>query len=263
MKLGTVLPCLLVMIGTASIAAAQNPFVGTWKLNPAKSSLAGTTIKFGLAADDATELDADGSSYSFRVDGKAYRMASGDVAQWTQRDSATWMTTYRTPAGKLLSTETWTLSPDGKTLTAVSAGTQPDGQAYSDKTAYTRTAGGGGLMESLMGSWKSTAVAVGRPEEMIIAPYGLGGLSFKFPFRKASFLAVYGGKQVVPSGPDIPPALTIALERVGPSGFRLIRRLSGEVTYSAVYKVSADGKTITQTGNARGNPSQTTVWDKQ
>lgn len=263
MKLRTVVPCLLAIIASATIAAAQNPFVGTWKLNPAKSSFAGTTIKFRLAANDATELDAGGSSYSFRVDGKAYRMASGDVAQWTQRDSATWATTYRTPAGKVLSTETWTLSPDGQTLTAVNTGKQPDGRAYSDTTTYTRTAGGGGLMKSLMGSWKSTAVSVGRPEEMIIAPYGLGGLSFKFPFRRASFLAAYGGKQVVPSGPDIPPALTVALERVGPSGFRLIRRLSGEVTYSAVYKVSADGKTIIQTGNARGNPSETAVWDKQ
>lgn len=268
--------CLLMLIGTVSLAVAQGPFVGTWKLNPAKSHLAGAIITFGPAENDAVQLTANGANYSFRVDGKTYRMASGDLAVWQQDNSTTWKTVYRDPQGKLLSTDTWTLSPDHRSLTVARSGMRPDGRAYSGKTVYMRVATGpmGGspaasgppaqsLTSSLMGSWKSTAVTEGAPEEMIIAAYGLGGLSFKFPAQKISFLAVYGGREVTPTGPRVPPALTIALERVGASGFRLIRRFSGDVIYSAVYTVSSDGKTIKQIGNAKGDPSQTLIWEKQ
>lgn len=264
--------CLLMLIGTVSLAVAQGPFVGTWKLNPAKSHLAGTIITFGPAENDAVQLTANGAEYSFRVDGKTYRMASGDLAVWQQNNSTTWKTVYRDPQGKLLSTDTWTLSPDRQSLTVVRSGMRPDGRAYSGKTVYARVAAGSpaasspparSLTSSLMGTWKSTAVTENAPEEMIIAAYGLGGLSFKFPAQKVSFLAVYGGKEVAPTGPQVPPALTIALERVGASGFRLIRRLSGAVTYSAVYTISSDGKTIKQIGNAKGDSSQTLIWEKQ
>jgi|GEM_PF-2884336 len=276
MRPRTITTCLLMLIGTVSLAVAQGPFVGTWKLNTAKSHLTGAVITFGPAENDAVQLTANGANYSFRVDGKAYRMASGELAVWQQDNSTTWKTVYRDPQGKLLSTDTWTLSPDRRSLTVVRSGMRPDGRAYSGKTVYARAVaaqmGGspaassppaGSLTSSLMGSWKSTAVTESAPEEMIIATYGLGGLSFKFPAQKISFLAVYGGKEVAPTGPQVPPALTIALERVGASGFRLIRRFSGAVTYSAVYTISSDGKTIKQTGNANGDPSQTLIWEKQ
>lgn len=259
MRARTIAPWLLLLFGAASVATAQNPFAGTWKLNPAKSHLAGATIKFGPAEDNAIELTADGASYSFRIDGKEYRMTSGDVVLWKQVDDAAWTATYLKPDGTPLSTDTWTLSPDGQSLTVVNAGTRPDGQGYSNTTSYVRTAGTTGLM----GSWKSTQVKLSAGEELVIAEYGLGGLSIKIPSMKASVLAAFGGRDVAPAGPDVPPALTVALERAGPSSFRLIERLSGVVTYSAVYTVSADGKTMTAVGNARGEPSQTAVWEKQ
>jgi hypothetical protein len=259
MRARTIVPCLLLLLGTASVAAAQNPFVGTWKLNPAKSQLAGATIKFGPAEGNAIEVTADGASYSFRIDGSPYRMTSGDLAVWKQVDDTTWTTTYEKVDGKPLSTDTWTLSPDGQSLTVVNAGTRPDGQGFSNTTNYARTAGTTGLM----GAWKSTDVKLSVGEELVIGEYGLGGLSIKIPSMKASVLAAFGGRDVTPVGPDIPPTLTVALERAGPSSFRLIERLSGAVTYSAVYTVSADGKTMTAVGNARGDPSQTVVWEKQ
>ena len=68
---------LFLSLAATGTAVAQNPFVGTWKLNQEKSQLAGDTMKFGPAEGDAIELTAGGITYSFRVDGKNYALPIG------------------------------------------------------------------------------------------------------------------------------------------------------------------------------------------
>ena len=48
---------LFISIVTIGTAAAQTPFVGSWKLNQDKSQLAGDTMKFGPAQGDAIESE--------------------------------------------------------------------------------------------------------------------------------------------------------------------------------------------------------------
>src|ERR1700688_4001332 len=107
---------LFLPLAAVSTAAAQNPFVGTWKLNQEKSQLAGDTLKFGPAEGEAIELKAGGVTYSFRVDGKNYAMPSGNIAIWRQTSPGSWTTEYRKTDGKLLSSDNWKLSTDDKTL---------------------------------------------------------------------------------------------------------------------------------------------------
>jgi hypothetical protein len=259
MKLKRLLTWSVMLFGMASFAAAQNPFVGVWKLNQEKSHLAGDTMTFGPASGDAIELNAGGTAYSFRIDGKAYRMAAGDLAIWKQVDPSSWTAEYRKPDGKPLATDTLKLSDDGKTLTVVTTGTKPDGENFTDSAIYTRTAGASGLI----GSWKSTKVQLSSPGELTIAAYGLSGLSIKIASLKASLLANFDGKDVAPVGPDIPSGLTIALMRIGPASFRMVQKVNGAVIYSAHYTVSADGKTMTEAGNSPGDSSQTSLWEKQ
>lgn len=246
---------------------AQNLFSGAWKLNLSESRLAGATIKFIPAAENAIQLNAHGSQYSFRIDGKQYRMASGDLASWKQPAPDMWKTTYSLPTGKLLKTSEWNLSPDGRTLAVTTKGIKPDGQNYTNTEKYTRTgnsaAGSSPAGFPLLGSWKSTSVHLSSPDEMLIAEYGLSGLSIKIPAEKFSLLAAFDGKDVVPTGPDIPPGLTVALMRIGPSSFRMVRRINGSVTYSARFRISANGNTMTETGNSPGDPAQVAVWEKE
>ncbi len=259
MKSKYFLTSLLILFGMTSLALAQNPFVGAWKLDQEKSHLAGDTMTFGPAESQGVQLTAGGTTYSFRIDGKPYRMAAGDSAVWIQVDPSTWTTEYRKPDGSVLETDTWKLSPDSQTLTVVTTGIKPDGNHFSDSALYTRTAGTAGLI----GSWKSTLVKLSSPDELTIAAYGLGGLSIKIPSLKASLLANFDSKDVVPTGPDIPPGLTIALMRIGPSSFRMVQKVNGSVIYSARYTVSADGETMIEAGNSPGDPSQTALWEKQ
>lgn len=250
------------LLGMASFAAAQNPFVGVWKLNQEKSHLAGDTMTFGPAAGDAIELKAGGTAYSFRIDGKAYRMAAGDLATWKQVDPSSWTTEYLKPDGKPLAIDTidtLKLLDGGNTLTVVTTGTRPDGENFTDSSTYTRTAGTTGLI----GSWKSTTVQLSSPGELTIAAYGLSGLSIKIASLQASLLANFDGKAVAPVGPDIPPGLTIALLRIGPASFRMVQEVNGAAIYSSRYTVSDDGKTMTEDGNSPGDSSQTSLWEKQ
>jgi hypothetical protein len=246
-------------IAAVSTAVAQNPFTGTWKLNQEKSQLAGDTMKFGPAEGGALELTAGGTTYSFLADGNNYRMPSGDLAAWKQTSPDGWTTEYKKMDGKLLSTDTWKLSSDSNNLTVTSSGIKPNGDSFTDTEQYVRTTGTSGLM----GSWKSTEVKLSSPSELTIEESGPDGLLLKIAALKATCVARFDGKEMAVEGPDIPTGLRVSLTRTGPYGFRMVQKLNGSVVSTSQYAVSEDGKTMTEVGNAPGDPPQTMIWEKQ
>jgi hypothetical protein len=244
---------------TATTAAAQNPFAGTWQLNQEKSQLAGDTLKFGPAEGNAIQLTAGGVTYSFRLDGGNYATPSGNIAIWREAGPDSWTTEYRKTDGKLLSRDSWKLSQDGKTLTDTTSGVRANGDLYTDSAEYTRTEGTSGLI----GSWKSTAVKLSSPNELIIQEISLDKLLFKIPAMKASCELNFDGKETAVDGPDLPTGLRLSLLRTGPYSFRLVQKLNGSTVSSSVYTVADDGKTMTELGGAPGDPPATMVWEKQ
>jgi hypothetical protein len=250
---------LYIWMGTASMAAAQNPFVGTWKLNQDKSQLAGDIMKFGPAEGEAIELTSGGMTYSFRADGNTYRLPTGNVAIWRQTSPDSWTTEYRKIDGKLLSSDKWQLSADGKELSVTTSGVKANGDLYTDTEDYVRTAGSSGLV----GSWKGTQVKLSSPNELTIQESGLDGLILKIAALKATCVANFDGREVAVEGPDIPSGLRLALTRTGPYSFRLVHKLNGSQLSSSQYTVSNDGKTMTEVGGAPGDPPATMVWEKQ
>jgi hypothetical protein len=250
---------VFVWLAAAGTAVAQNPFVGTWKINQEKSQLAGDTMKFGPAAGDAIELSGGGTTYSFRLDGKPYALPSGHVAIWRETSASSWTTEYRNIDGKLLSSDNWKLSSDGKNLTVTTSGVKANGDLYTDTVEYVRTAGTDGLM----GAWKSTSVKLSAPNELTFQEAGLDGLILKIAAMKATAVTNFDGKEVAVEGPDIPTGLRLTLTRTGPYKIRIVQKLNGSVVYSAEYTVSADGQTMTEVGGAPGDPPATVVWEKQ
>jgi hypothetical protein len=251
---------LVLCMAAGQTAAAQSPFAGTWKINLEKSQLAGDTMKFGPAVEQSIELVAGGMTYSFRTDGKPYAMPSGDVAIWRENGPGSWTTEYRKIDNKLLSTDTLKLSSDGVTLTVTTSGVKANGDLFNDTATYQRTAGTAGLM----GSWKSTEVKPGSPNEMTIQAVGIERMIFKIPAIKATCEADFDGKDAVVQGPDIPSGLRLVLTRTGPYSFKLVQKLNGSVVNSSVYTVAADTpNTMTAVGGAPGDPPATVVWEKQ
>jgi hypothetical protein len=244
----------------AGTAAAQNPFAGTWKLDQEKSQLAGDTMKFGPAQEDSIELVTGGMTYSFRTDGNNYAMPSGNIAIWRQTAPDSWTTEYRTRTGKLLSNDSWKLSADGNGLSLVSSGARATGDLYTDTTDYVRTDGSG---VSLIGSWKSTAVKLSSPNDLVIQESGLDALLLKIPALRASCRATLDGKEAAVQGPDIPTGLRLSLTRTGPYGLQLVQKLNGATVLSSTYTIANDGKTMTEVGGSPGDPPATLLWEKQ
>jgi len=94
MRFSAATVCLFVLLGAGSLQSAENPFVGTWKLNQEKSHLTGDTMKFASAGSGMIRLTAAGTSYTFKTDGQNYTDPFGNKAAWKQLDDNTWETAY-------------------------------------------------------------------------------------------------------------------------------------------------------------------------
>jgi hypothetical protein len=251
--------CFFLALLTATTAAAQTPFAGTWHMNQEKSQLGGDTLKFGPAEGNSIQLTGGGVTYSFRLDGANYATPSGDIAVWRQISPDSWTTDYRKTDGKLLTRDNWKLSADGKTLSDTTSGVKADGDLYTDTAEYARTDGTSGLM----GSWKSTAVKLSSPSELVIQEIGLDKLLLKIPAMKASCELNFNSRETAVDGPDIPTGLRLSLKRTGPYSFSLVQKLNGSTVSSSVYTVADDGKTMTEVGGTPGDSPSTVVWEKQ
>src|ERR1051325_741452 len=86
-------PVFAAVIGV--MMAADSPFIGKWKLNPAKSQFAGTTMTIDLLPSGEMQMTAEGQSYKFKIDSKEYPAFLGMTASWKQVDPNTWETIYK------------------------------------------------------------------------------------------------------------------------------------------------------------------------
>src|SRR5215472_2943164 len=140
MRFGVATLSLAALMAGGTLAAADNPFVGTWKLNQQKSQLTGDTMRFASAGPGEFRLSAAGLSYSFKTDGQERPALLGDTVVWKQIDDHTWESTDK-HKGNILATNAWTLSSDGKTLTVNAKGTKPNGGSFDNTSEYERVSG--------------------------------------------------------------------------------------------------------------------------
>jgi hypothetical protein len=253
----------LFLFATAGVALAQSPFAGRWKINPELSQMAGDTVSFGPAAEDSIEYTAGAIKYSFRTDGKNYRMPDGDLAVWRETGDEAWTAEYRNPDGKLLSTDTLKVSEDGSTLTITSSGVRPNGDLYTDTETYERVKSNTGGASGLLGKWKGTSVKNSSPSQLVIQDAGLDALIFKIPATRATAKVNLAGGEAPVEGPDIPTGITVSFNRKGPYSFQLVEKLNGTVVHTGDYTVAKDGKSMSETGGAPGDDPTTVVWERQ
>ena len=139
--------------------AADDPQMGTWKLNVAKSKFSpvqppqSQTVTTKPYGSDGVTLSLDGLNakgekftiaYSAKYDGKEYprtETGAGAVSGQTvtvKRMDAHTIERIAYLAGKKLTTERWVISPDGKTRTVTQTGTNPQGVQVNIVMVYER-----------------------------------------------------------------------------------------------------------------------------
>jgi plastocyanin len=251
-------PALIAVLTLATTAFAQSPLTGTWKFNEAKSKITGDSVHFAPAADGAVKFSNAYGNYTFKFDGAPVTTSMGATAQWTKVDENTWQVVLKkgsTPLG----TDTYKLSPDGKSLEWSSEGTKPNGDTFKDTATYKRTAGTKGFY----GSWRSTKTSVSSASGYEIKDNGDGTVTWTLPDMKASATLKTDGTEAAATGPTVPDDLTLSLTKTGPHTFTLVEKIKGKPIFKGTESISADGKTLTETGSPVGvNEPTTAVYDK-
>ena len=139
----------LVFIAGA-MAFADSPHMGTWKLNEAKSKLAGkarnTTVVYA-AEGDQIKITVDGvdengnpahNEWTGKFDGKPYPVTgdtSADTRTYTQLNSRS-LTFKNEKNGKVTVTGRVVISGDGKSRTVTTTATNAEGKKVTNVAVY-------------------------------------------------------------------------------------------------------------------------------
>lgn len=256
-----VLTCALAVFAALPVLAAENPWLGTWKLDTAKSNFTGDTFTFSKAANGKLHF-SDGSTenYDFAVDGKPYKSYENRTATWTADGANAWKEIVDAD-GKTLVTIHRKLSPDGKTLSNTYTGTKPDGTSFNDDDTYTRVTGTKGIE----GKWRSTKVTISAPNDFVISSPSPGVLRWDIPSEKAYVEGKPDGSDLAISAPTMPPDSTIAFKTVNPHKLSYVMKIGGKAQAYGVQTLAADGKSYKDVSWSAGKASekQTAVYNKQ
>ncbi|MBI1895749.1 MAG: hypothetical protein HYS04_04305 [Acidobacteria bacterium] len=245
-------------LGTGA-AAADNPFAGTWKMNPAKSKFTGNTISYEQLPSAEWQSTAAGMSYKFRMDGKEHSGLFDRKVTWKQVNGRGFESTTKA-GGRTLVTQRHEISPDNATLTVTSSGTMPSGEKFSDVTSYRRQSGSTGLA----GRWKSEKVQISLPTVLEIQARGPNAIRMALPALKASVDLPFDGSEAKAVGPTVPAGLTFSARKLDERTFEFTEKHDGKPIFTMTFKVAADGKTLTETGKPAGADEPfTAVYERQ
>jgi hypothetical protein len=241
---------LFFVLVTAAATAADDPFIGKWKLSLAKSKLTGQTIDVQEVSPDHYRFQEDEHSDIIFADGLDHVTHFGDSMAITKKSADTWGITYKRGATVLMDT-VWKISPDGKTLTYTATGKRPNGQHFKNQMSLRRTSGTSGIV----GIWETTDVELSSPREILIAPYSAGGHFITFPGREESVRLKFDGKDYPDHGPTVPAGSTSSGHRIDEHTIETTEKVKGKIIETAKANVSADGATQTIVVTEPGDPT--------
>jgi hypothetical protein len=265
---------LLLVLGlvTGPSGAAQDPFVGKWKVNQSRSTLI-DEMKVEATGDNRYTITfAPGQVDTVVADGSDQPALSGTTLSITVKGPNSWQI-VRKMKGRTLLTASWTLSEDGTTLhdaftqylpdgMSLFSTPLPDGSTLFLPYVYERTAGTSGFP----GTWDSRSATVAANIELQIQPYEREGLSFKRSDEATARSVTFDGKDhpdANPNGPDT--GATVSGHRVNQRGLEITEKTKGSITGTRQIELSKDLKTLTVTVRLPGQsrPQSVLVYDRE
>jgi hypothetical protein len=233
---------LVACLVTGTLWAADDPFIGKWKLSPFKSQL---TDQMKVEAVGANKYAFDfggGDPETVVADGTDQPGNFGTTMSITVEGPDTWKV-VRKKGGRTLLTAIWKLSQDGTTLSDAFRANQPDGSTLSLDYVYKRTAGSTGFV----GTWESTSAKVNSVIEFQIQPFGGDGLSFMTPDEQETQNMRFDGKDYPDVSPNAPPGSASSGRRVNERTLEITDKIKGKVMDTRLIELSPDLKTLTMT----------------
>src|SRR5689334_1228769 len=240
----TQLLCFVSLI-VATSRAADQPFIGKWKLNLSKSRLA-DQMTIAPAGDNKYTLTfaGGGETETLVADGTDQPGIAGSTISITVEAPDNWKI-VRKRGGNTVLTALWKLSEDGKTLTDTFI-YQPDGSTSRIDLAYKR-AEGSASNSGIPGTWETTQEKPESAFEIEIRPYESDGLSFINPGGQPAKNVKFDGKDYPTAGAGPAPGSTTSARRLDDHSIELTNKLKGKIVETREITISPDLKTLTMT----------------
>jgi hypothetical protein len=233
---------LIVSSLTATLWAANDPFVGEWKLNSSKSRF---PDEMKVESADANKYIFDfvgGSPETIVVDGTDQPGMFKTTLSVTVLGPDSWKV-VRKKEGRILLTANWELSKDGNTLKDDYTEMGPNGSTSNMKYVYKRTAGQAGFA----GTWESISEQVNFVLVRKVQPYEGDGLSFINPAEEVTKSVKFDGKDYPDQGPKVAKGSVSSGRRVNERTLELTHKINGKTTSTEQIELSPDLKTLTMT----------------
>jgi hypothetical protein len=241
------LGCLL----AGSLWAADDPFVGRWKLNPAKSTFAGMQMKIEDLGDNKYKISSGATSDTILADGTDQPLSEGGTGSIALDGSNAWKMVIKRN-GKVVSSMVHTLSPDGAAQTIKGTDTKPDGSISNFEVDMKRIGSGSGWA----GTWEEVKIEESSSHELDIDAYQDNGLTFKSPDYRAIVSMKFDGNEYGSTGPDASSDEKFSGNRADAQSLELTYKMKGHVIENRKYKISPDGRTLTITTQELGQPQE-------
>ena len=264
------LPVVCLAIGTSW--AANDPFVGKWRVDPSKSKLYDEITVEATGANRYTFTFGPGQVDTVAADGSDQPALSGTTLSITVKEPNSWEV-VRKMNGRVLLRAQWTLSEDSKTLnddftqylpdgTKLFSEPLPNGSTLFLPYVYERKAGNSGFL----GTWVSESAKVKTGVELEIQPYEGDGLSFKRSDEEIVKKVKLDGNDY----PDLDPkgedkGSAYSGRRANERSLETTYKFKGKITGTWQAELSTDLKTLTLTERLVGQsrPKSILVFDRE
>jgi hypothetical protein len=246
---------LLATFASAEPAGPSNAWLGTWKLDPARSKLAGYTFSYAKNTSGGYHF-TDGStvSYDFAIDGKEYPAVDDRKIAWTSAGDHAWDSVTKAN-GRVLAKVHRVLSGDGKTLTVDATGTNADGTPFHDLKVFKRLSGSDGLV----GKWIAIKDDSDAPSSFILSAPVPGTLRWEVPAWQAVTEGALDGTDHPIKGDTQPPGLTHGGRLESPMKISYVLKINGKPQQYGVQTLAPDGKSFTDVSWNPGKEGEKSV----
>jgi len=231
------------------LCAANDPFLGNWKLKPSKSKLSDQMKVEKVEANKyAFDFVGEGNAEPIVIDGTDQPASGGTTLSVAAERPDAWKV-IRKKDGRMLLTANWKLSKDGNTLTDEFTGMAANGSASTVNYVYKRKGTGSGFA----GTWVSTNMAVDFDYVLQFRPYEGDGLSIDDSYSGLTRNLKLDGKDYPNLGQSAVIITTSALRLLDEHTLELTdKRGNGEVFRTQEIKLSSDLKTLMITQHIPG-----------
>ncbi|WP_394841183.1 hypothetical protein LZC95_29445 [Pendulispora brunnea] len=257
LRLGSlIVAVLLAACQPAASKAPKSPFVGVWKVDPAKSQQRTEPLRYEDLGGGRMRFSAAGaSSYEFAVDGQEHRSGEKRTVAWTLLAPGQWQATKRFD-GKIVETARWTMSPDGQSLNVVANGTLPNGMSYRHDAHFVREGQGDGLT----GSWRNTDMNTNdMPDGYVLEEDASGVVRWAIPTDNQTITGRFDGSDMPVMGATAPPGTTLSVRRVSDRKLAYEMKTNGKIGQLGTVTISEDGHTFTEESWPPGKEDQKSI----